>query len=208
MNVSLLEPTTLAQRPAVERLTVGQFHRMIEHGILPEGAPVELLDGILIRKDRSDAGGDPTMHGRRHALCVKKFVRLAPRAESQGCHLQFQLPVTLSEFYEPEPDVAAVRGEPEDYDPHPGPAAISAVVEIADSSLAFDRDVKGAMYAAAEIAVYWVVNIPDRVIEVYELPNPDERRYERMTAFREGDTVRLPLGRGPSLEVSVADLLP
>jgi Uma2 family endonuclease len=208
MNVSLLEPAAPAQRPAVERLTVGQFHQMMEHGILPEGAPVELLDGMLIRKDRSDAGGDPTMHGRRHALCVKKFVRLAPRAEAQGCHLQFQLPVTLSEFYEPEPDVAAVRGEPEDYDPHPGPTDIFAVVEIADSSLAFDRDAKGSMYAAVEIPVYWVVNIPDRVIEVYELPNRDERRYERMTAFREGDTVHLPLGSGQALEVGVAELLP
>ena len=85
---------------------------------------------------------------------------------------------------------------------------VCAVVEIADSSLSFDREAKGSVYAAAEIPVYWVVNIPDRVIEVYDRPNRDERRYERMTAFREGDTVHLPMGSGQSLAVTVAELLP
>lgn len=193
----------------LQRLTVAEYHRLIEKGVLLEGEPIELIDGLLSRKDRSDAGGDGVSHSRQHALCILRFERLSARVDASGCDLRSQLPVTLSEYDEPEPDVAIVRGTPESYlEAHPTASDVLAIVEIAGRSLGFDRATKSRIYAASGVPVYGILNLSGRVIELYESPNRQERRYERMTLFRDGDTIRLPLDNGQSLEVSVAELLP
>jgi Uma2 family endonuclease len=209
MSASLLDELAASRAPAIEPLTVGQFHSMIEHGILPEGAPIELIDGVLVRKDRSDSAGDPTMHGPRHALCLERCQRLRPRIEAEGRHLRTQLPVVLSEHHAPEPDVSIVRGTAEDYaERHPTAADALALIEISDSSLTFDRTTKCRVYASAGVPLYWVINVAAREIETYEAPLPDEGRYARSTIFRIGDSINLPLGDGRMIHVSVADLLP
>ena len=111
MDVSVLEQVVATHVPMVQRLNVPQFHRMLEQGILREGEPVELIDGLLIRKDRSDRGGDPMVHGPLHAFVITRLQRLGLRLGGLGCHLRCQLPVTLSDLLEPEPDAAIVRGE-------------------------------------------------------------------------------------------------
>src|SRR5439155_22723834 len=122
MSSLLLEEVIAGRAPAVLPFTVDQYHRMIESGILREGEPTELIDGILVRKDRSDRGGTAMAHGPRHALTLKRAERLLRCVDPFGWHLHVQLPVTLSATQEPEPDLAVVKGRPEDYlERHPGP---------------------------------------------------------------------------------------
>jgi hypothetical protein len=192
----------------LERLTVEQFHRMLDLGILREGTPLELIDGLFVRKDRSDAGGDRILHGPRHALAIKRWQRLERLFDAFPCHLQCQLPVTLSHDLEPEPDGAIIRGKEESYGQrHPGPADILLVCEIGDSSLEYDRTAKQRFYAAASIPVYWIVNIQDRCIEVYDSPTIDKGRQDRRRDIHEGESVPMAVGRDEVVEIPVVQLL-
>ena len=204
-----LEQAIAVSRPGIERLTVDQFHQMIDSGILREGEPIELIDGILVRKDNSDAGGDPMTHGPKHALCVQRVKELDMQVKQHGCHFRQQLPLVLSHNREPEPDVAIVRGTIEDYqDRHPAARECLAAIEVSDSSLEYDRTVKGPIYAAAGIPVYWIVNIPGRRIEVHRSPIESEERYAHRAEFGPGDTATLEVGSGVVVSVQVDEILP
>jgi Uma2 family endonuclease len=182
---------------------------MIRGGILQEGAPVELLDGRPVWKDRSAPGTDPMTHDPRHALCVTRLQRLFRLLEPFDVHVRLQLPVTLSEFDEPEPDAAIVKGQPEAFaDRHPGPADVVALVEVADSSVRLDRTTKLRKYAQAAIPQYWLVNLPDRRIEVYTEPVPKESRYSERTDCQPGQSVTLVLQDGHVVTVQAAEILP
>src|ERR1700730_13905121 len=113
--MTIVEQMESGQAPNVVPLTVDQYHRMIAQGILREGDSIELIDGILVRKDRADKGGEAMAHGPRHAFSVKQLQRLFRKVEERGYHLHSQLPVTLGGIQEPEPDLALVRGREEDY---------------------------------------------------------------------------------------------
>ena len=209
-----MHPTALKQDipitgPGIERLNVDQFHRMIKLGILHEGEPIELIDGILVRKDNSDRGADPMTHGPKHALCIQRCRELEGQLRPHPYHLRQQLPITLSAEREPEPDIAIVRGGIEDYqDHHPVGSDCLMVIEVADSSLEYDRTTKVRMYAAAGIFHYWIVNIQERQIEVYESPIPAEERYAKRTDFQVDDTVRLLLDPDTFVDVEVRAILP
>ena len=190
-------------------LTVEQYHRMIATGILPEDPSIELLDGALVYKDRSAAGGTPMTVGPAHALVVKRLQRLSSRVEPFGCHLYCQAPVTLAETQEPEPDGVIARGCPEDYaHRHPSPADVLVTIEVSDSSLAADRTVKLRIYADSGVPRYVIVNIPDRQIELYEQPLVGQGRYAQVTVLRPGQTLSLPLGPESTLDVPVEQILP
>src|SRR5262249_4645357 len=110
MSNSVLEEVVAGRAPQVLPLTVDQYHRMIASRILREGQQTELIDGVLVCRDRSDRGGDPMSHGPRHALTLKRTERQLPGVEAFGFHLHVQLPVTLGNIQEPEPDITVVRG--------------------------------------------------------------------------------------------------
>ncbi|HEX5269581.1 MAG TPA: Uma2 family endonuclease [Gemmataceae bacterium] len=208
MSAPVLGEVVAGRAPDVLSLTVDQYHRMIEQGILREGAPTELIDGILVRKDRSDQGGDPMSHGPRHALTIKRLERLLRPVESQGRHLHVQLPITLAPTEEPEPDLAVVRGDPEDFrNRHPGPADVVAVIEVSDSTLEYDRTTKQRLYAQAGIAVYWVINLRDGQVEIYDQPDAAAGRYRARADHTPGRAVTLAVGAAP-LNVAVNDILP
>jgi Uma2 family endonuclease len=89
-------------------------------------------------------------------------------------HLRIQLPLVLGEYDEPFPDIAVVSGSPRDYlSLHPTTALL--VVEVSEASLKTDREVKGSLYAKAGIPEYWIVNLKERVVEVYREPAKDAR---------------------------------
>ncbi len=141
--MTILEQIAAGQGPAIMPLSVEQYHQMIANDILREGDSIELIDGILVRKDRADEGGDPMSHGPRHAFSVKRLQRLFREVEGRGYHLHSQLPVTLGGIQEPEPDLALVRGREEDYERrHPAAADLAAIMEVSDSSLTWDRTTK------------------------------------------------------------------
>ncbi len=152
MGVTLIKQMAAGEAPPPMEISVEQYHEMIRRGILPECAPIELIDGLLVWKDRSAQGADPMSHDPRHALAISRFQRLEASVLPHGCFLRIQLPVTLSDTSEPEPDIAVVKGSPEDYaNHHPGPADLMAAIEVAISSLQFDRTTKQQKYASASI---------------------------------------------------------
>jgi len=186
-------------------LTVEQYHRMLEAGILEDGEPVELLDGLLVQKIR----GEAMTVSPRHRLAVGLLAELGKRLEGSGVHLQLQGPVTIEPRNEPEPDGLVVLGAIKDYaDRHPGPADITCAIEVADSSLRRDRTWKQRIYAGAGVAQYLLVNLIDRQVEVYEAPDPGAGRYRSRADLKPGEEVALLLAGGERLAVPVESLLP
>ncbi len=190
-------------------LTVQQYHRMIAEGILQSGEPYELLDGYLVRKDRSKAGGDLMTVGPDHAKGIKLVSKLAFALTPFNCHLQIQLPITIEPDGEPEPDAAIVRGSIDDYNGrHPGPDDVICAFEIADSSLSRDRTTKQRIYCDAGIAQYTIVNLIDGVVELYTRPLVGHGKYDDVRPHHRGETLRLTIGEGQTLDVAVDALLP
>jgi Uma2 family endonuclease len=190
---------------AVVPLSVEQYHGMREAGILSEDEPVELIDGLLVYKDR----GGVMPVSPLHSFVTHRMASLAPALAEQGCHLRLENPITLPPSHEPEPDGAVVQGLPEDYlQRHPGPADVVCAIEVADSSLRGDRTTKQGIYAGAGIGQFIIVNLVDGRIEVYEEPNTAEKCYRLVRVLHRGETISLHLPGGKTLDVPVTDWLP
>jgi Uma2 family endonuclease len=180
---------------------------MMEAGILREGEPIELIDGLLVYKDRSAQGDDPMTIGKKHNLVIKLLAELDRELERLGCHMQTQGPVTLSSHDEPEPDALVLRGRPRAYAERlPTAEDAEAVIEVADSSLEADRGRKLELYARARSPQYLIVNLRDSVIEVHDTPVGNG--YSRTTIVREGGRLSLRAGADRVLEVEAAQILP
>jgi Uma2 family endonuclease len=148
-------------------------------------------------------------HDPRHASAVTRLQRLERRLDPTLYFLRTQLPVTLSQADEPEPDAAVVRGIADAFDDHhPTPADLPAVMEVSDSSLRFDRATKQRKYALAGIAQYLIVNLPENQIEFYTGPLPTEGRYATRTDYLPGQSLTLTRDGGATLEFAVLDVLP
>lgn len=189
---------------AVRALSVGEYHRMIDGGILEEGEPIELLDGLLVAKDR----GAGMVVNPRHRLVVHRLLTLGAALEPLGCHLELQSPITIAPSHEPEPDAMVVRGAAGDYaDRHPGPDEVWSVVEVSESSLLRDRTTKLRIYAGAAIPQYVVVDLVHDQVEVYENPDPREPRYRRVETLGPDGVLALQCGRESRVTLAVAALL-
>src|SRR5258708_6881230 len=140
MTTAILEELVASHAASMVPLTVDQVHEMIDAGIVLDGAPIELIDGTLVYKDRGVAGDAPMTHNPMHATCVWRLTQLLTNlCEGLGCFVRCQLPVVLSETSAPEPDVAIILGDPAAFATrHPGLGEIAAVFEIGHSSLQFD----------------------------------------------------------------------
>lgn len=208
VSTTLFDEVRSGTSPPLLPITVDQFQQMIHSGILHDGDPIELIDGFMVRKDRSSPGENIMGHNPRHALLVSRLQRLLGLScESAGLYLRIQLPVTLSNINAPEPDIAVVRGTEEDYvDRHPGPEDVPLVIEVADSSVSTDRSTKQRLYATAEVARYWLVNLPDSQVEVYEQPDSASGKYTQQTTLKAHQTLVWNLSPTQRLEINVADL--
>ena len=148
-------------------------------------------------------------HGTRHRKCVRRLAALSSRIDSADRHAQSQLPIVCGDGEMPEPDFAVVRGTDDDYDDAlPTAADALCLVEVADSSLERDRDEKLPVYAAAGVPWYLIVNLRSNTLELYTDPDLVGRAYQVTATLRLGDTVRIPLGDGTTLDLDVADVLP
>lgn len=182
--------------PEQRRISVAEFHRMVEVGILAEDDRVELLEGVLIAM--------PPM-GEPHAWSVQELTHLIVRALPDGYRARPQLPVTLGDYSEPQPDLAIVplkAGDP--HTNHPESALL--VIEVSDSSLRYDRNAKGPVYARWGIPEYWIIDVEGRAVEVRTNPDPAGARYRRMQRFTEGETLHA--GTVPLPPIAVAAILP
>ena len=137
-------------------------------------------------------------------LCGRELDRVIP----PGWHVRPAKPIRLpGQDSEPEPDRCVVRGTIDDYDErHPGPDDIALVVEVADSSLAEDRDYAANLYGPAGIPVCWIVNVRGRRVEVYTGPGP--RGYGPPEIFAEGQSVPVVIDGREVGRIAVTDLLP
>lgn len=192
----------------LEPLSVEQYHRMIETGILPEGAPIELLDGVLVRKDRAAVGEDLMTVGTRHAWAVQNLAHVLRDLPARGCHLRVQQPITILPIHEPEPDGAIVLGDNDAYrNAHPAPEQIVCIIEVAESSLQHDRTTKQRVYAEAGIGQYVLINLVEGVVEFYTPASVGAHRYSHPTRLAGEQKLKIQLREG-ALELPVASLLP
>ena len=177
-----------------------EYDRLVELGLF-EGEPLELIGGQLVVAEPQQ----PYHASSIGAVDVALRAVLPP-----GWTVRIQAPVSLDDESEPEPDLAVVPGRPADYrDAHPARPAL--VVEVAESSVGFDRVYKGSLYARAHVADYWLVNLVDRVVEIYRDPGPDAGapygwRYRSVMTLAPPAVAALLAF--PGAQVSVGDLLP
>jgi Uma2 family endonuclease len=147
---------------ARHRFTVEDYHRMGDAGILRQESRVELIEGEII---------EMSPIGTAHASRVKRLNRLLVRRLGTHAIVQVQDPVVLDRFSEPQPDLAVLKPRGDFYAArHPEPADILLLIEVADSSRAFDRSVKVPLYARAGIPEVWVVDVIDQIVEVDRRP--------------------------------------
>jgi len=183
------------------RFSRAEYERLIDLGVFQPGEPIELIGGELMVAEPQ---------GVAHYTAIVKTARALEAAFGPGWHARTQGPIGLDDDSEPEPDVAVVPGGPEDYSrAHPSRPVLT--VEAAESSLGVDRERKGSLYARAGLEDYWVLNLVDRVLEVYREPAPDSAapfgwRYTRREVFDASARVT-PLA-APGSSIPVARLLP
>lgn len=159
--MSPVESVAAIPNDLILRLSIEQYHAMIQSGILTDDDFVELLEGWLVFKMPKNPPHRATTRLVRTAL-----ENILP----PGWYVDSQEPITLSNS-EPEPDIVVVRGDTRQYlDRHPGAADIAIVIEVSDPTLQRDRTVKKRIYARAGIAFYWIVNLVEEQVEVYSQP--------------------------------------
>lgn len=182
----------------IARFTVEQYHRMIASGALDEDDDVELIEGWVVRK---------MAKGPAHAYVTGRLEDVLRAHAGAGLHVRNQEPITLSAS-EPEPDLCIVRGDRERFrSAHPGPAEVLLVVEVADSSLSTDR-VKARAYGAAGIPEYWLVNLPERCVEVHTGPSAlEECGYAEITIVREPAELVLRLEGADRTRIALSSIL-
>jgi Uma2 family endonuclease len=180
--------------PPLARITVAQYEAMIASGAFSRDDRFELIEGTLVAKLTKKPS-----HSTGSQLCGEAIRRLLPA----GWHVRIEKPVRIpARDSMPEPDVSVARGAIRDYEDHdPGPEDVALVVEVSDSTVRADR-VLAATYSGAGIPVYWLINIPDRQLEVYT-PGATAP-----VILAETDTVELVIAGQTVGRIPVADLLP
>ena len=155
-------PTTGGSGLVPYRLTVRQFEKMIDAGVFRDDDHVELLGGLLVDKMVKK---DP------HNFAIDMLGAILNDELPDQWIARQEKSVVLGRFWRPEPDIAIARGPRERYrSKGPRRADLGLLVEVADSTYAKDRGAKWRKYAASGVAVYWIVNLPLRQVEVYSAP--------------------------------------
>jgi len=180
--LSPIEKSMVIPPDPIWRLTVAQYHEMIDSGILTDDDPVELLEGWLVTKMSKKP---------QHTLVMQlPHDALAPLIPA-GWFINVQEPITTVDS-EPEPDIAVVRGSRRDYsERHPYPEEVALVVEVADATLQRDQRLKLRLYANARISTYWIFNLQERQVEVYINPlgSDEQASYQARSIYGEAESV-------------------
>jgi Uma2 family endonuclease len=194
-------PAMASYETRTRRFSRAEYERLIDLGVFQPGEHIELIGGELMVAEPQGAA---------HYTAIRKSAKALEAAFGPGWEVRTEGPIGLDDDSEPEPDVAVVPGSPDDYR-HAHPSRPVLTVEISESSLAADRRRKGSLYARAGLADYWVLNLVDRVLEVYREPASDSAapfgwRYARSEVFDASARVT-PLA-APGSSISVSQLLP
>lgn len=164
----------------LHRFTVDDYHHMAASGLLAEDQPVELIYGQII---------DMSPINSRHAGTVNLLNRLLSARLDKQYILGVQNPIHLDEFNEPEPDLAIMKFREDFYvHDHPLPSDVLLLIEVADTSLNKDRELKLPLYATAGIPEVWILNLQDGQLECYT--EPKEGSYQSTTIKKTGTTLQ------------------
>lgn len=167
---------------------------MAAAGVLSEDDRVELVEGEVI---------EMSPIGSRHAACVGRLTKLLERLAGDRAIVWVQNPVRINDYSEPVPDVALLKRRDDFYaQGKPGPADVLLLVEVADSTLGYDRQVKVPLYARAAVPEVWVVNLPGEVIEVYARPGGGE--YQETRLVGRGESLTAAAVAGLTLDAAAA----
>ncbi len=160
--------------------TVDEYYKLAEVGLLDEDDRVELLDGEIVQMSPI---------GSRHAAAVTKFSSLLLTSVGESAIVSVQNPIRLSEKHEPLPDIAILKRREDFYrNSHPTPTDTFLLVEVADSSVGYDRGRKIPVYAKAGIHEVWLYNLNTNTITQYA--RPQEGKYQAVLSFGRGETIR------------------
>jgi Uma2 family endonuclease len=173
------------------RFNVTEYYLMAEAGILTADDRVELIEGEIIKMSPI---------GSEHAACVCRLDGLLREKLGKHTLVRVQSPVRLSYFSEPEPDIALIEPRADCYAKHhPTPEEIQLIIEVADSTLLADRNIKVPLYGRAGVVEIWLVNLREGTIEVYS--EAHNGKYRKCQKHKRGETVKSPTVQELSLTV-------
>lgn len=185
--------------PEVEtrRFRVDEYYLMAEVGILKSSDRVELLDGVI---------SNMSPIGPAHASVVRRLAELFYASVSQKASIGIQTPIHLNDYSEPEPDLVIAQPRADFYaDHHPGTDEIYLLIEVADTTLAKDLNVKVPLYAASSVREVWVVDLPGQ--KVLQFRNPDKNAYTDVKTLKSGDEIELELSGIEKMRFAVNQIL-
>ena len=161
--------------------TVDQYYKMLEAGILTENKRVELIRGEIIKMSPM---------GIRHPACVKCLAELFILRLAQTVTVGIQDPVRLNDTSEPQPDVSLLQERPDFYETQkPQPENVFLLIEVSDTTIKYDREIKIPLYAENNIVEVWLVNLNEECLEVYRQPTANG--YEIVQTFQRGESVTI-----------------
>lgn len=161
------------------QFTVADYHRMLETGVLNEDSHVELLNGEIIKMSPI---------GSRHSAKVKKLNRLLGKQLNPDLIVGIQDPIQLDDYSEPQPDISVLKPREDFYESaHPLPGDVLLVIEVADTTVNTDREIKLPLYAQADVAEVWLVDLKKDRIEVHS--NPLNGIYQEVRLVQRGQQV-------------------
>lgn len=181
--------------PTRYRFSVREYEQMGERGILHEDLRVELIDGEIIQMSPI---------GDKHMRCVNRFNRRLVLALGERAVVSIQNPIVLSGHDEPQPDVVVLWPSAEEHRGTPLPGDVALLIEVSDSTLAYDKRVKVPLYARTGIAEVWIADLQHNTIIQYI--EPEGGTYRAVTTYRRGEVVAS--RTLPDLAFDVTDLLP
>ena len=189
---------SIAAKPyTVRKFTVEEYYKLAEVGILSEDDPVELIEGEIVVKSPISS---------RHAACVKRVNALFSGKLQGRAIVSVQDPIRLSEHSEPEPDIALLKPRPDFYSSgHPAAEDVLLIVEVAETSLQYDREVKLPLYARHRVPEVWLIDLESGQIEIHREPEGEKGRYRSVRVVKQGE--RLAPEGLPEVELAAAEIL-
>ena len=174
---------------------VEEYYQMVKAGILKEDDRVELINGEIVTMSPI---------GSRHAGCVKQLNALLSSQLQESAIISVQDPIQVDDYSEPEPDLAILKPRPDFYaERHPLPADVQVVIEVADTTLTYDRAVKLPLYAKAGISEVWIINLSENTVEIHTIPQTGI--YRKVEFFKAGDCLTSSIF--PHLEITADQAL-
>ncbi|MBD1217294.1 Uma2 family endonuclease [Aphanizomenon flos-aquae NRERC-008] len=169
-----------------KRFTITEYHRLADLDFFTEDDRVELIKGEIIKM---------AAKGKAHSVCNTRLYRELFKLLEEKATIRGQEPIIINDS-EPEPDLTIVKNTPDDYFlNHPIPSDIFLIIEVADSSLKYDQEVKLFLYSEAGISDYWIFNLMDYYLECYSDPYQDLQGkfgYRHKSIILPNESVKLP----------------